>query len=147
MLSEGVQGGEVWGDTPARRAEWALPRQGHLSHPSRINDGAATAEGVLGSGDSRCKGKRTGRSGAFGERQVVSEARCQVCGRGVGWGGRRGWKGRLGQGVKGLRCHVGRSHFILGAVGHQLLMWGRDVIKHVFLCFRKIYPGSSVGRH
>lgn len=57
MLSKGAQGGEAWGDTPARRTERALPRQGHLSHPSGINDSAATAAGILGSGDSRCKGK------------------------------------------------------------------------------------------
>lgn len=53
----GAQGGRVWGDTHARRTEKALPQQGQLSHPLRINDSMPTAEGVLGSGDSRCKGR------------------------------------------------------------------------------------------
>lgn len=59
---------------------------------------------------------------------------------------RRGWKGKLGQGVKDLECHVQNSDFILETMENHFNFFrqGHDVMKCVFLCFRKITPATSV---
>lgn len=60
-------------------------------------------EGIPGSGNSRCEGKDG--------KEPSSEVPCHVC-VGAGSRGRRGWKGSLGWGLKGLE-RLSRAKFKL----------------------------------
>lgn len=87
----------------------------------------------------RTAGAKAGMGGsvAFGERQVVSKARCQECGRGAGGeeAGKAGWAR-----VEGpqMSCRRFRLRPRDPGASLQLLKWGHDVIKYVLPCFGKI---------